>query len=372
METPFMQLPKTSGAIAAAGELAREAATEEERFARCFGANRRVLLLGGGGYIGSPVASHLLRSGMKVRNLDAFVYPTQGSVSGLLLDPGYELMIGDFGDRETLASALEGVTDVVLLGGLVGDPITKSYPELSQRINGDAVLRALEQLSRQDLNKVVFITTCSNYGLMEDGRLATEDSELRPLSLYAEAKVAAERAFFELAGWKGCPTVLRFATAFGAAPRTRFDLTVNEFTRELFVDNELVVFDAETWRPYCHVRDFARLIHMVLAADPDRVRGAVFNAGGDVNNHTKQSIVEMILARLPGRRVSYKEVGSDPRNYRVDFSRVRTVLGFEPQWSVEDGVDELIAQLGSGFFNDFDANRDFYGNYSVDKARLST
>lgn len=366
-----MQFPDSPGAVFVDATLKEEARAEQERFKERFGTDRRVLLIGGGGYIGSPVASRLLRYGMMVRNLDAFVYPTQGSVSGLLLEPGYELLVGDFGDGETLDSALEGVTDVVILGGLVGDPITKSCPELAHRINTEAVQRLLAELAKRDLNKVIFVSTCSNYGLMEDGKLATEDSELRPLSLYAEAKVAAERAFFAQPDWKGCPTVLRFATAFGAAPRTRFDLTVNEFTRELFVDNELVVFDADTWRPYCHVRDFARLIHMVLAADPKRVRGAIFNAGGDINNHTKQSIVNIITARLPDRRVAYREVGSDPRNYRVDFSRVRTVLGFEPEWSVEAGVDELIAQLEAGFFNDFGGNADFYGNYSIDEARLS-
>lgn len=349
--------------------LAAEAETEAGAFAQRF-PERRVLLIGAGGYIGTPVAAHLLRAGMKVRNLDAFVYPTQASVGALLLDPNYELRIGDYGDPAVLDRALEGVTDVVLLGGLVGDPITKAYPEESDRINTGAIHRCLAALRGRGLNKVLFVSTCSNYGLMEEGRLATEESELRPLSLYAKAKVAAEGALLAAGEDDFCGTVLRFATAFGAAPRMRFDLTVNEFTREIFVGNELVVFDAHTWRPYCHVRDFARLIHMVLAAPQGRVRSQVFNAGGDANNHTKQSIVDIITARIPGAKVAYRDAGSDPRNYRVDFAKVRDVLGFEPAWSVEQGVEELIAQLDAGFYADADTNRDFYGNYTLDLSRL--
>lgn len=370
-----MTIPTAGAAAGAAADVFdtpdRVAAAEDEarRVARDFPGRRRVLLIGGGGYIGSPVASHLLRHGFAVRNLDAFTFPTQPSVQGLLLNPDYELRVGDFADSATLEAALEDVTDVVLLGGLVGDPITKSYPELSGQINEAGVRRCLETLAGKTLNKVIFVSTCSNYGLMAEGELADETSELRPLSLYAQAKVAAEQAILA-ADWRGCPTVLRFATAFGAAPRTRFDLTVNEFTRELAVGNELLVFDADTWRPYCHVRDFARLILTVLLAPRDAVANEVFNAGGDANNHTKQSIVDIISARIPDCKVSYKDAGSDPRNYRVDFSKVRSVLGFEPQWTVEAGVDELVALLGSGFYENYADNRDFYGNYQVDDRNL--
>src|SRR5262249_18508769 len=159
--------------------------------------------------------------------------------------------------------------------------------------NEISVQRCLDALNGRGLNKVVFISTCSNYGLMKNDELADETSPLLPLSLYAKAKVAAEQ---HLLGMKGnadfCGVILRFATAFGVASRMRFDLTVNEFTRELFVGATLVVYDAQTWRPYCHVKDFARLIVRVLLFPADRIAYEVFNAGGDGNNHTKQSIVD--------------------------------------------------------------------------------
>lgn len=342
-------------------------ADEAKRYASKYGnVTRRVLLIGGGGYIGTPVAVQLLHKGFSVRNLDAFIYDTQSSVTALLMNPAYELIVGDLGDARVVDRALLGVTDVVILGGLVGDPITKAYPAESHAINEVAVQRCLDILNGRGLNKVIFVSTCSNYGLMEDGKLADETSPLRPLSLYAEAKVAAEH---HVLGMKGSAdffgVILRFATAFGFAPRMRFDLTVNEFTRELFVGNELVVYDAKTWRPYCHVRDFARLITQVLLFPADQIEFQVFNAGGDKNNHTKQSIVEIVLSKLPAGRVTYKELGSDPRNYRVNFRKVRESLYFEPAYDVHYGVTELIGALRNGFFSDYFDRNNFYGNYKL-------
>ena len=341
---------------------------EAKRYASKFGKDtaRRVLLIGGGGYIGTPVATELMCHGFHVRNLDLFLYNAQSSVTALLTNPAYELVVGDLGDSQDIQRALVGVTDVVVLGGLVGDPITKAHPTESHAINEIAVRRCLDALNGRGLNKVIFISTCSNYGLMKNDKLANETSPLQPLSLYAKAKVAAEQ---HLLGMKGradfCGVILRFATAFGVASRMRFDLTVNEFTREIFVGNELVVYDAQTWRPYCHVRDFARLILRVLLFPTERIAYEVFNAGGDGNNHTKQSIVDVILTKLPKGKISYKELGSDPRNYRVDFRKVRENLYFEPAYDVPYGVSEIISALHAGFFADYSDRRKFYGNYEL-------
>src|SRR5262245_37122223 len=316
-------------------------ADEARRYACNFGKNtsRRIPLIGGGGYIGTPVAIELLRQGFYVRTLDAFLYNTQSSVTALMMNPAYEVVVGDFGDASIVQRSLTGVTDVVVLGGLVGDPITKAYPAASQAINEVAVCKCLDTLNGHGLNKVIFVSTCSNYGLMENGQLANECSPLQPLSLYAKAKVAAEKHILKMKGNSDfCGVILRFATAFGLAPRMRFDLTVNEFTREVFIGNELIIYDAYSWRPYCHVRDFARLIAQVLLFPADRIDYQVFNAGGDENNHTKQSIIDVVLSKLPAGQVSYREFGSDPRNYRVDFRKVREELFFEPAYDVHYGV----------------------------------
>jgi nucleoside-diphosphate-sugar epimerase len=332
----------------------------------CSASGRRVLLTGGAGYIGLPLARRLTEAGRAVRIFDRLVYNHGSAGLALMADTDTEFMFGDMGDETALNRALDGVTDVVILAGLVGDPITKKFSQESQAINEEALRRFIDRLDRRGLNKVVFISTCSNYGMIADNEVAHEGFALNPLSLYAKAKVAAERYLLSLRGHVDYhATVLRFATAFGLAPRMRFDLTVNEFARELFLGRELVVYDADTWRPYCHVRDFARLIQRVLDAPPDVVSFEVFNGGGDANNLTKRQIVRMVLELVPEGQVIYRDNSADPRNYRVDFRKVRERLRFEPEIDVAYGIAEIIAALRSHLLDDVDARPSFYGNYEL-------
>lgn len=327
---------------------------------------RRILIVGGGGYIGVELTPHLLECGYAVRSTDNFLYGFETTVYPFLRYPNFEFLRADLCDRERMSEALDGITDVVVLAGLVGDPITKRYPEESDRVNRDGIQQLLAQFDGKRLNKVIFVSTCSNYGLIPEDAVADEDYELKPLSLYAEAKVAAEKAILTLKGAVDFhPTVLRFATAFGLSGRMRFDLSLSEFTRELYCGNELLVYDPDTWRPYCHVRDFSEVIRRVLEAPVESVSFAVFNAGGDTNNRTKRMMVEEISNFIPNARIRYKEHGIDPRNYRVDFSRIRETLYFEPRWTVTDGIAELVAALERNVFHDVATNRNFYGNYEI-------
>ena len=158
-----------------------------------------------------------------------------------------------------------GVTDVILLAGLVGDPITKNYPKEAHQINNIGIKNCIDQLNGLGLNRFVFVSTCSNYGLIKNNQKANEKFPLNPLSLYAKSKVAIEEYILELRGKVDFkPTILRFATAFGISSRMRFDLTISEFTRKIALGHELLIYDANTWRPYCHVLDFARLIDIVF------------------------------------------------------------------------------------------------------------
>jgi len=275
-------------------------------------------------------------------------------------------MYGDLCDPEDMQRALDGITDVILLAGLVGDPITKKYPEASLAVNNIGIKNCIDQLNGLGLEHLVFVSTCSNYGLVEDDQLADEKFELKPLSLYAKSKVAIEQYIMGLNGNVDfTPTVLRFATAFGLSTRMRFDLTVSEFTRELVLGRELLVYDTNTWRPYCHVRDFGRLIDLVFQVPAEKVAFEVFNAGGEVNNYTKQGIVDAILEQLPNAQVKYKEHGVDPRNYRVDFSKVKKILDFEPKYTIPDGIKEVLIAFENHVFDHVDDQRNVFGNYEL-------
>ena len=188
----------------------------------------------------------------------------------------------------------------------------------------------VEDAKAAGVQRLVFASTCSNYGRMADPTVPiTEEGTLRPVSLYAEQKVGIEQAVLDGAFNGLKPTCLRFATIYGVAPRMRFDLTVNEFTRDLWADRELEVFGEQFWRPYVHVRDAARAIRMALDAPQEQVAYEVFNVGRSGENYRKLDIVEEIQSRLDTGSVSFVRRDEDPRDYKVSFDKVREVLGFE-------------------------------------------
>lgn len=327
---------------------------------------KKVLIIGGEGYIGNIISNNLLKEGNEVLSYDNLIFGNNHCVLHKLSNPSYKFIFGDMIDTKKMDQVIQKCDSVILLAGLVGDPITKKYPNESKLINDVGVKNVIDLCSENNIKNFIFVSTCSNYGLINDNEKADEDFTLNPLSLYANSKVKAEKYILSLKGKSGMqPTILRFATAFGLSPRMRFDLTVSEFTREIMLNNELLIYDAHTWRPYCHVQDFSRLIQLVIDSPKEKVAWEVFNAGGDVNNATKKMIADIILKKLPYGKIKYQEHGSDPRNYRVNFEKVKSILGFEPIYSIEEGVDELIDAMQSQLFAEVESNKNFYGNYEI-------
>lgn len=326
---------------------------------------RHVLVIGGAGYIGAVLTDALLAQGYRVRVLDNFLYGHFLSAQSIIGRPRAGLLVGDFRDQQVLELALDSITDVVLLASLVGDPISRKYPDLTRSVNIAGGINLFDTLSGRGVKRVVFTSSCSNYGLRATGEPATEDSELRPLSLYAETKVALEHFILEHRhSFDFDPVILRLATAFGFSPRMRFDLTVNEFTYTATKGVKLSVYDKETWRPYCHVRDIAAAVVACLQQPESVVAGEVFNVGSDENNFTKQGIVEEILRHIDAD-VSFVDGGGDARNYRVSFSKIQDQLSFCCQYSVRSYIPELIGAVRDGLFAHVEELRDYYGNYRV-------
>jgi nucleoside-diphosphate-sugar epimerase len=329
--------------------------------------SRHVLVVGGGGYIGNVLVRLLLARDYRVRVLDSLIFDHGSALAGVLGEPRFSFCRGDLRAEADRERAMEGITDVVLLAALVGDPLCKQYPELAREINAAGSATLFTSLAGRGLDRFVFTSTCSNYGLRETEEPATEDSELAPLSLYAETKVELERFILEHAGEVDFhPTVLRVATAYGPSQRTRFDLTISEFTRTLAIGEELLVYDADTWRPYCHTSDISRAVLTVLESPAEAVGGEVFNVGHDDENYTKRMVVDAVLERLGGNgRVRYTEHGSDPRNYRVSFAKIASQLGFQPEHRMPDAVGKLIEAIRGGIFDDVESRPGFYSNRSI-------
>ncbi|RKX26083.1 MAG: hypothetical protein DRP47_08730 [Candidatus Zixiibacteriota bacterium] len=210
------------------------------------------------------------------------------------------------------------------------------------------------------VKRFIFASTCSNYGRMPDPNgFVDEQSELRPVSLYAELKVGFEKTLLELEYPGFTPVVLRFATAYGLSARPRFDLTVNEFTRDLYLNRKLEIYGEQFWRPYCYTYDLALACLLALKADSGIVAGEAFNVGSTNQNFRKKDLVRMILNELPDREnlVSFVSRDEDPRDYRVNCDKIQTTLGFEPTFNVSKGISEIIMAIKTGLVSNPDNPR---------------
>ena len=306
-----------------------------------------VLVTGGAGYLGSTLVGLLLNKGHKVRVLDSLLHGVQPLLTFWPLS-SFEFVRADLRDRPHVLPALDGIDAVVHLAAVVGDPACARDSDLAREVNLNASLQLLDDCRRSKIQSFVFASTCSNYGRMCDpDGYVNEESELAPVSVYAETKVQFEQAL--LASNRSdllSATPLRFATLYGVSPRMRFDLTVNEFTLDVLTKKRLVIFGEQFWRPYIHVRDAARAICDVLHA-PYYVRGHVFNVGATSQNFRKQDLVPMLRVHAPGAQIEYVRKDEDPRDYRVCFDKIARHLAFSPTWSVPDGIAEIARLLRS-------------------------
>jgi nucleoside-diphosphate-sugar epimerase len=310
------------------------------------------VVTGGAGYIGATVCEELLAAGREVVVLDVLEH-RQTDVVERLTRRGAKVVVGDIRDAVARDRALAGARDVVHLAAIVGDPACARSPELSREVNVEGSRAVIDSARAAGVQRLVFASTCSNYGRMADPTVPIdEQGELTPLSLYAEQKVEIEQALLggDFAPLKVC--CLRFATVYGVAPRMRFDLTVNEFTRDLHLGRELEVFGRQFWRPYVHVRDAGRAVCTVLAAPEERVAGRVYNAGNSDENYRKSDLVEVIRNQTSNGSVTFVERPEDPRDYKVSFGLIGRELGFETTMTVPQGVAEIIDGLDARRFGD--------------------
>jgi len=326
--------------------------------------NNKVLIVGGAGYIGSVLTRYLLDKGHNVTVLDALLYNNYFGIKSLKKNKNFGFIKGDFNNNFLLEKSLENVKNVVFLAGLVGDPISKKYPKRSRLINYYNIKKCFQRLNKYSIDKLIFISSCSNYGLLPTNRLANEKSKLNPLSFYAKDKVRVENYLIKNKKKNKFKTIiLRFATAFGYSPRMRFDLTINDFVRQLYLKKTLRVYDSLTWRPYCHVKDFSIIINKFIKKQNIKYQINIYNCGNNKNNFTKKNIVNKIKKFLPRGQIDYIGlVGKDKRNYKVDFKKLEKNLKLKTRYTVEYGIKEIIHNLrNKKHINNFP-----HGNFKID------
>ncbi len=313
----------------------------------------RVLVTGGAGFVGSVVARHLLEGGHRVRIADNLMYG--GSpLLGLWNRPDVDFLIGDLCDVETRARALAGMEAIVHLAAIVGDPACKRKPEVAWRTNFEMTRELVDDARRLGVSRFLFVSTCSNYGVSNPDSFVDEDSALNPVSLYAESKVKSEELILKAAGDGFDPTVFRLATCYGVSPRMRFDLLINDFTREAFARRKIVIYGEQFWRPHIHVLDVARAMRLAIETPTDPSLPRVFNVGDQSENYQKETIARIAVEHVPGTELEFVKRDEDPRSYRVRFDRIQQAYGFRISRTVRDGTAEVLRVLREGLVTDYD------------------
>jgi nucleoside-diphosphate-sugar epimerase len=255
-------------------------------------------------------------------------------------------MKGDFRNVEDAARALRGMDAVCHLAAIVGDPACALDRETTVTVNYAAAKMMAQLAKANGISKFVFASTCSVYGDSE--HIMSEGSPLNPVSLYATTKIDAERALLDAADAEFQPTILRFATAYGWSHRPRFDLVANLFSAQAVTDKKIRVFNGEQWRPFVHTRDIARACVITLEAPLSKIGGQIFNVGDESQNYTLAQLGEIVANANPGTIVEDVRNNDDMRNYRVNFSKIRTVLGFRASVDLVEGVQEMVDAVRGG------------------------
>ena len=306
---------------------------------------RKVLVIGGAGYIGSALLPKLLARGYKVRLLDMFIYGDE-PIAKVAGHPNLQIIRSDFRKVDQVVRAMQGMQAVIHLGAIVGDPACALDEDLTVEINLIATRLLAEVAKGHGISRFIFASTCSVYGASDE--LLNERSALNPVSLYARSKIASERVLLELEDERFRPMILRFGTIYGLSGRTRFDLVVNLLAAKAIIDRKITVFGSDQWRPFVHVEDAAKAVILALESRPDVVRDPIFNVGSDEQNRTLGQIGELIKRIVPEADLLISDSNSDRRNYRVCFQKIRTLLRFKPEWQLEDGVQQVIDAIYSG------------------------
>jgi nucleoside-diphosphate-sugar epimerase len=309
----------------------------------------KILVTGGAGYLGSVLVPHLLSIGHKVTVLDSFLY-NQTSLLDVCGHDSLEIVRGDCRDMRVVKPLIKSHDVIIPLAALVGAPLCDRDQLAASSTNRDAVELVCELTSKEQ--KILFPTTNSGYGIGEKGKFCTEDTPLKPISYYGKTKVEAEKLALET----GHAITFRLATAFGASPRMRTDLLVNDFVYRAVSDRAVVVFEGHFKRNYIHVRDIARVFAHGIERF-DKMKGKAYNVGLEDANLSKLELCAAIKKLVPGFTYMEAPIGEDPdkRDYIVSNKRILST-GFAPEWGLPRGIKELVKAYKI-------LRRNPYGNY---------
>ena len=299
---------------------------------------KKILVIGGLGFIGSILVKNLLAKKLKVNILDINFYGCKLEKK-ILKNKKLKIFYGDCNDKIILRKALKGCTDVIHLGEIVGDPAVKLNKNFFIKNNYESTVLLVSECQKFKINKFIFASSCSVYG--QSKLKCKETSKLNPVSLYAKCKIECEKTILSFDTRQFCPVIMRLSTVYGDSPRKRFDLVVNRFILMALKKIKINLFGGDSWRPFISVNDVSRAMIKTLYSKNDKVRKQIFNLGGEKENYRIIDIIKIIKKKLD---IDYKIVKQvdDKRNYRVSFKKITKILSFEPRDNLKKSIFKLL------------------------------
>lgn len=295
----------------------------------------KILITGGAGYIGSVLTPKLLQAGHNVTVVDNFMFH-QNSLADCCAYESFQILRGDARDEEFMRKHVAAAEVIIPLAALVGAPLCKNDKIGTKTINQAAIEMLCRITSREQ--RILMPVTNSGYGIGESGKFCTEETPLRPISLYGVTKVEAEKAVLE----RENSITFRLATVFGMSPRMRLDLLVNDFVYRAVHDRAVLIFEGHFKRNYIHIRDVARVFEFAIESF-EAMKGKPYNVGLEEANLSKLELCAEIKKQLPEFVYVEAPIGEDPdkRDYIVSNARLAET-GFRTEWPLERGIRELI------------------------------
>tara|TARA_B100000787_G_C16183069_1_gene293019 strand:- start:587 stop:1564 length:978 start_codon:yes stop_codon:yes gene_type:complete len=323
---------------------------------------KNVLITGGLGFAGSILAEFLLKKGFKVLIIDKILF-NNNQLKNFKKFKNFKFYKIDILNESKVKSIFEKNSfDIVIhLASIVGDPACKVNPKLTYQTNLIASKKIFNLCNKYKVDKFLFFSTCSNYGLSKNDILLKETDTLKPLSLYAETKVKFEKFLINNKS-NVKKIILRISTLYGISPRMRFDLTINEFAKKIFKKDKFDIYHADTWRPYLNLSDLGPIIYKILNSDKVNKNNNIFNVGYSSQNFTKRQIAENIEKVVKQKRVfSYVDNDHfDKRNYKVNFSKIKKI-GIKKNMSIKKGIEQIIKYLKKNKSKTFNG-KEFYNH----------
>ena len=298
----------------------------------------KILVTGTEGYLGSLLAPILMREGHEILAVDTGFYKAGWLYHGAPMTP--RTLLKDI--RQITREDLEGMEAVVHMAELSNDPTGELAPHITYEINHKGSVRLAELAKQAGVGRFVYMSSCSVYGVAAEGYV-TEESAVNPQTAYAICKTLVERDLQPMADDGFSPTFLRNATAYGASPRMRFDIVLNNLAGLAWTTREIkMVSDGTPWRPLVHALDIAQAIVRTLDAPRVAIHNQIFNVGETAHNYTIKEVAEVVAEVFPGCQLSFGQQGSDNRSYRVSFDKIKAQLpGFQCAWDARRGARQL-------------------------------